>query len=140
MKRFSWRGLVALGLVAAIALAVPAIASAGSGPGTSVNQRTYRHELQIYKASRGAIEAAFSAAVKQARSLYNKTLTSATTSAERSAALQNDGDRDHRRRRDAQFGAHYPRQPPDQAVEHPRPLSGAPRSPERSVARRSSGL
>lgn len=79
---------MALGLVAAIALAVPAIASAGSGPGTSVNQRTYRHELQIYKASRGAIEAAFSAAVKQARSLYNKTLTSATTSAERSAALR----------------------------------------------------
>ncbi len=88
MKRFSWRGLAAVGLVAAIAFAVPAIASAGSGPGSSTSQRTFRHELQVYRASRDAIEQAFTNAVKQARSLYYKTLATATTSAERSAALQ----------------------------------------------------
>jgi len=87
MKKVAPRVLLALGLVAALGLALPVAASAGSGP-TPAQQHTYYQELRQYQKSRNAIDATFQAAVQLAREAYFQATGSATTFAERSVARQ----------------------------------------------------
>ena len=54
----------------------------------SMALKTYQKQLTAYRASRSAIEATFRASIQTARSNYQKSLLSATTSAQRSAAEQ----------------------------------------------------
>jgi hypothetical protein len=90
MKQFVVRGLVTLGLVASLGLGVSGVASAGNGPGTTPapTMRVYRQEMAAYKASRAAIEATFRSNVDIANAIYERSLSSATTSAQRSVAEQ----------------------------------------------------
>jgi hypothetical protein len=91
MKQFVARGVVALGLVTSLGLGMSAVASAGGTPSRSATAaalKTYERQLTAYKASRNAIEATFRASVQTARSTYQLALSTATTSAQRSAAEQ----------------------------------------------------
>jgi hypothetical protein len=98
MKQFVVRGMVALGLVGSLGLGVSAVASAGGNPplggittttGTVASTlKTYQKQLTAYRATRSAIEATFRASVQTARSNYQKSLLTATTAAQRSAAEQ----------------------------------------------------
>ena len=87
MRRFTSRSLVALGVVLALGLSTPAIASAGSGPG-STSQKTFHQERQAYNASRQAIQMTFQSAVSSARATYFSAITKTTSSAQRSGARQ----------------------------------------------------
>jgi hypothetical protein len=89
--------MVSLGLVTSLGLGMSAVASAGGNPpggGTtttgavSSSLKTYQKQLSAYRASRNAIETAFRANIDTARSNYEKSLLTATTSAQRSAAQQ----------------------------------------------------
>ncbi|MGA7834216.1 MAG: hypothetical protein WCA31_03325 [Acidimicrobiales bacterium] len=95
MKKLVSRGLVSLGLVASLGLGTALTASAGSVGGIAPTSgpvastlKAYRQELKAYNAERLAIEANFRASIALAKSTYEKALSSATTSAERSAAEQ----------------------------------------------------
>jgi hypothetical protein len=97
MKQFVVRGAVALGLVTSLGLGLSAVASAGSSPHGTVTtttgavssaMKTYQRQLSAYHASREAIEDIFRASIQTARSTYQKSMLTATTSAERSAAQQ----------------------------------------------------
>jgi hypothetical protein len=89
---------VALGLVGSLGLGMSAVASAGGNPplggvttttGTVASAlKTYQKQLTAYRATRSAIEATFRASVQTARSNYQKSLLTATTAAQRSAAEQ----------------------------------------------------
>ncbi len=71
----------------ALGLALPAVASAGSGP-TPAQQHTYYQELNRYQKSRNAIDASFQVAVQLARKTYLQATASAATFAQRSLARQ----------------------------------------------------
>jgi hypothetical protein len=97
MKQFVVRSLVSLGMVTSLGLGMSAVASAGGAPSggsttttgaASSALKTYQKQLTAYRASRNAIEATFRASVQTARSNYQKSLLTATTSAQRSAAQQ----------------------------------------------------
>jgi hypothetical protein len=92
MKQFVVRGMVTLGLVTSLGLGVSAVASAGGTPSrgttTASSFRTYQKQLATYRANRNAIEATFRSSIQAAHSIYQQALSTATTSAQRSAAEQ----------------------------------------------------
>jgi hypothetical protein len=92
MKKFSSQGLVALGVVVALGLATPVLASAGTNYSGQTQNKTLQHQTSnqsdIYREKREAIESAFHSAVKAARLAYTLAIAEATSSAERNAALQ----------------------------------------------------
>lgn len=97
MKQFVVRGLVTLGIIASLGFGISGVAFASghsSGGittttlGLSSALKTYQKQLADYHAARSAIEATFRASVQAARSAYQKSMLTATTSAERSAAEQ----------------------------------------------------
>jgi hypothetical protein len=88
MKKLSGRSIVAVAMVAGLFLATPLAASAGSDRSKTSSSRTYHQEVIAYRESRYAIQLAFQSAVTTARANYLQSLSIATTSAQRSAALQ----------------------------------------------------
>ena len=88
MKKFSFRGIVAVGVVGLLAIATPVFASAGNAPSSSTTQKSYHKAIVAYRDSRYAIQLSFQSAVNAARSTYIAALASAVTSAERASAQQ----------------------------------------------------
>lgn len=90
MKKFTSRGLVALGITVALLIAAPLAAYADRSPRSqnTSTQKTHQQQEKTYKDARKSIDASFQTAVNLARSTYAKALAAATTSAQRSAAKQ----------------------------------------------------
>lgn len=92
MRKFTSRTLVAVVAALSLAWGVPVVA--GASPGNSGNSslsassRNYRQELRAYREAVAQIQANFQAAVNAAHSAYQIALATATTSSQRSAALQ----------------------------------------------------
>ena len=88
MRKFTSRGLIALGIVATVGLSTPVLASAGTQQNGSAPSRTFHQDESAYRASRRAIQNTFRSAVNQAHATYEYVLAHATSSAQRSAARQ----------------------------------------------------
>ena len=88
MRKLATRGLIALGIVTALGLSTPVLASAGSGGQGSSSTKASRQADAAYLAARRAIQVDFRTTVTQARTTYQSALATATTSAQRSAARQ----------------------------------------------------
>jgi len=88
MRKFTSRGLIALGIVATLGLSTPALASAGpAGQGPAPSKTTHQGDA-AYLAAHRAIQKAFHAAVAAAHASYQSALAAATTSSQRNTARQ----------------------------------------------------
>ncbi|HVA53506.1 MAG TPA: hypothetical protein VNF05_08325 [Acidimicrobiales bacterium] len=88
MRKWTSRGLVAVGIVATLGLSAPVLASAGSNSQDSPSSKGSHPGIASYRTTRRAIQAAFRDAVNLARTAYQNSLATASSSAQRSAARQ----------------------------------------------------
>lgn len=90
MKKFPWRVVATLSLVASMAVVTGVVSSASGAPRASnaAAQKSYQQLLNTYDQAKEAIQRVFRTAVKTAHVIYANALVVATTSAERSTARQ----------------------------------------------------
>ncbi|HUY17330.1 MAG TPA: hypothetical protein VMV11_07190 [Acidimicrobiales bacterium] len=89
MRKLASRGFIALGMVITLGLCTPVLASAGSsGNQGSSTSKGLHTGVAAYLATRHTIQVDFRSAIDQARTTYESTLATSTSSAQRSAARQ----------------------------------------------------